>query len=239
MIYRNLIFLFLILCSCAKKPAEPGSSGRLKILYIGNSLTYTNNLPALVEELAILDGKKISSHSITLPDYSLEDHWNGGIVKTAIEKGKYDFVIAQQGPSALPESQFLLLDYAGRFAQVCKNNKSKMAMYMVWPSKARLFDLDKVIYSYTNAAQQTGSLLCPAGLAWKYVWEANPSIALYGTDDFHPGIDGSVLAALTIYGELMSKTDFNFIVRRKCSWKNDIDETKLNVLKAAALRALQ
>ena len=211
----------------------------LKILYIGNSLTYTNDLPGLVEEIARLDGKKIISHSLSLPDYSLEDHWNDGKAETEIEKGSYDIVILQQGPSALPESQVLLLDYASRFAKVCKERNAKAALYMVWPFKSRLFDLDNVIRSYSNAAIKTGSLLCPAGLAWKYAWEADPAISLYGPDNFHPGMDGSVLAAMTVYAAITEKKGLDFVQWDKCSWKNLIDVSKMNSLKKAATKAIQ
>ena len=237
--FRNLLLLLLVLISQIKNLAATEPVKDLKVLFIGNSLTYTNNLPALVEEMATLDGKKISTHSILLANYSIEDHWNEGVAEAEIEKGGYDYVVFQQGPSALPESQFLLLEYAGRFAKVCQENKSKMALYMVWPSKARLFDLDNVIRSYTNAAEKTGSLLCPAGLSWKYAWQASPSTSLYGPDDFHPGIDGSVLAALTVYAVLTSKKDFDFIKHSKCSWKAEIDKSKFEILTEAALKALK
>ncbi|MBC7872863.1 MAG: SGNH/GDSL hydrolase family protein [Ferruginibacter sp.] len=239
MMVKAFLLVNLFLAGCSKDLAPASSGDTIKILFVGNSLTYTNDLPAMVREMGNLDGKIISYYSILLPGYSLEDHWNTGNVQAEIEKGGYDFVVAQQGPSALPESQSLLLEYAGRFAKICRDNNSKMALFMVWPSKARLFDLDSVIYSYKHAAEITGSLVCPAGLGWKYAWEANSALVLYGPDDFHPGIDGSVLAALVIYGTLAKKSDFDFLDYQKCSWKNDMDKKTLALLKEAATRALQ
>lgn len=109
---------------------------------------------------------------------------------------------------------------------------------MVWPSSSRSFDLDNVIYSYTQAAQKTESLLCPAGLAWKYAWQMDASLPLYGSDSFHPSLSGSVLATLTIYGALRNKKDFKFIQYSQSSWKSEISEAKLETLKQAALKAL-
>lgn len=192
----------------------------------------------MIAEIAEQDSTTISYTTFLYPDYSLEDHWNEGKVKAEIEKGGYDFVIAQQGPSALPESQVLLLEYASRFAEVCKKNDSKLALYMVWPSKARSFDLDNVIRSYTNAAEKIASLLCPAGLAWKQAWAVDSSLQLYSADNFHPSVTGSVLAAITIYGLLAGKNDYNFINYSNCTWKNDISEASLDLLKQAALKAI-
>lgn len=237
--YRNVFLLFIVFVSPAISILAANPVKTTKVLFVGNSLTYTNQLPAVVEEMAKLDGKAITSTSFLYPDYSLEDHWNDGQVEDAIEKGNYDFVVFQQGPSALPESQILLVNYATRFAAVCKKHNSTMLLYMVWPSKARLFDLDGVINSYTKAAEKTNSLLCPAGLAWKYAWQADPSITLYGPDGFHPGIDGSVLAALTIYGVLGAKKDFDFLEQHKCSWKDQITGTVLGVFKTAVLKTME
>jgi hypothetical protein len=192
----------------------------------------------MISEIGKQDGAVITYTSFLYPDYSLEDHWNDGKVKSEIEKGGYDFVVAQQGPSALPESQILLIDYAKRFAEVCRNNKSKFVLYMVWPSKARSFDLDNVIKSYANAASQTQAILCPAGLAWKYAWQADSALSLYSADNFHPSVIGSVLAALTIYGAVAEKKEFDFIKEEKCSWKNDISKAQSGVLKRAALKAM-
>jgi hypothetical protein len=235
---RYLLLLVVSFFNCSKEPALANEKNTIHILYVGNSLTYTNDLPALIKELASQDGVAITSSSLTLPNYSFEDHWNDGLVQQEIETGKFDFVIGQQGPSALPASQVLLLDYSTRLANICKAKNTKFALCTVWPSADRLFDLDNVIFSYKNAATQTGSLLCAAGLAWKHAWAADPGLGLYSFDGFHPSLLGSVLAALTIYGALKDKNDFDFIKHTDVSWKNSVSVEQFNKLKAAALKAL-
>ena len=191
-----------------------------------------------MEEIAAQDGQKITHKSITLPDYAFEDHLNDGVVQPEIKKGGYDFVIGQQGPSALPSSQAILLRDAALLADLCKQSGSRFALYMVWPSSARAFDLDNVIFSYSNAAAKTGALLCPAGLAWKNAWGADTLMPLYSADGFHPSLVGSVLAALTVYGAVKEKGNFNFIRYDKCSWRKEISQEQLETLKAAALKSL-
>ena len=214
------------------------SARKLKILFVGNSLTYVNDLPALIVELGKMDSVLIRYKTLAFPDYSIEDHLNDGKVQVEVSDGKYDFVIVQQGPSALPESQALLLGSGKQLAEICKSAGTKLAFYMVWPSKARLFDLDNVIVSYTNVANATSSLLCPAGLAWKYAWQADPSLALYSFDDFHPSVTGTTLAALTIYGKLLSKRDFDFIKDRKSTWSDKVDSSTIKLLEEAALKSI-
>ncbi|AXE17651.1 SGNH/GDSL hydrolase family protein [Runella rosea] len=238
MILRSLIVLFIFFSGCTNANEIASKKSALKILFVGNSLTYTNDLPQLVQEIGKYDSVSIEYTMLSFPNYSLEDHWKEGKVQKEIETGRYDFVVAQQGPSALPESQVLLLEYARRLAEVCKKNNTSMAIYMVWPSSTRFLDLDNVIYSYTQAAKQTQSLLCPAGLAWKYAWQSTPSLPLYGNDNFHPSMTGSVLAAFTVYGTLIKKSNFDFLTAEKSPW-TEISKKNLDTLKQAALKAME
>src|SRR5882762_9784194 len=56
----------------------------LRVLFIGNSLTATNDVPALVEAIAKVNGGQIVTRTIAYPNYSLEDHWQKGDAKRAI-----------------------------------------------------------------------------------------------------------------------------------------------------------
>jgi hypothetical protein len=110
---------------------------------------------------------------------------------------------------------------------------------MVWPSKDRAFDHDNVISSYQKAAMQTGSLICPAGKAWKLAWSYDRALPLYSSDNFHPGIMGSLLAALTIYGTLQEKKDFEYLKNKDVSWKKNISDGDFSLLTKAALESLK
>ena len=61
------------------RPA-PRSDGDepLRVLFVGNSLTHTNDLPAVVATLARSRGTEIEYETIAPGGFSLEDHWNAG-----------------------------------------------------------------------------------------------------------------------------------------------------------------
>src|SRR5437868_1227446 len=81
----------------ARRPEEP-----LRVLFIGNSLTYSNDLPAMVAALAKSAGKRpLVFQSVVEGGFSLEDHWDRGDAQRAIAQGKWDVVVLQQGPSSL------------------------------------------------------------------------------------------------------------------------------------------
>ena len=184
---------------------------KINVLFVGNSLTYTNNLPELVRKVASHDSVELNYRSLCFPNYALVDHWNDRTVINEINSGNYNFVIVQQGPSSQAEGRTYLINYGLKIDSLCKKNRCRMAVYTVWPAKARSFDFEGVIKSHKMLADSARAILCPAGSAWLNVWETNPEIKLYGQDNFHPGYNGTLVAALVIYGSIRKKNNLGFV----------------------------
>jgi hypothetical protein len=197
--------VLLATLACGSTPAGPDPAG-LNVLFIGNSLTYTNDLPGMLE--ALFDSSGVSDHtveSVAFPNFGLEDHWQVGDAQRAIARAGWDVVVIQQGPSAT-EGRPSLLEYSDRFATEAAQVGAQLALYMVWPADARSFDFDGVSESYTMAAEATGGLLFPAGEAWRAAWRSDATLALYGPDGFHPSAMGTYLAALVMFEQLTGET---------------------------------
>jgi hypothetical protein len=225
---KNFLFLFFL--------AGLQSHAQINILFVGNSLTYSNDLPSLVEKLAKDDGVKIKTMMIAFPNYALEDHWNETNVAEALTKTRFDYVIFQQGPSALPASRTNLIEYALKFNGLCQANNTKMCLYTVWPSGDRSFDFTNVINSYRIAADTTGKIALQAGLAWKKILDEKKDFPLYSADGFHPTIHGSFLAALVVYATLFKKKDLDFVTLENAP-SRFIKQTDLDLMKRAALES--
>ena len=108
----------------------------------------------------------------------------------------------QQGPSALPESQANLREYAVRWSAEARANGARLALLTVWPESYRRGALTEVIASYRRAATSAKAELLPAGDAWRRAWHCEPGTPLYGRDGFHPSELGTYTAALVVYGRL-------------------------------------
>ncbi len=178
----------------------------LRVLFVGNSPTYVNDLPAMVAQMALATGSTLEYEAITRPNFSLEDHWALGLAPTAIRGGDWDYVVMQQGPSSLPESRENLVEWGSRFAQLIHDNGGRPAFYMVWPSSNRPGDRDGVRTSYTAAANATDGVLAPAGEAWRAAWRRDQNLALYDPDGVHGSRLGTYLAAVTVYEQLFRKS---------------------------------
>lgn len=204
----------LLLGACVFDPdpqeeAEGFGDADLTVLFVGNSLTYTNGMPTMVQVIAEAAGRSFEYRSLTAPNFSLEDHWVSG-ARDLIADLKADVVVLQQGPSSLPENQIYLKEWTEAFAPVIRDAGGEPALYMVWPSRSRLFAFDDVRTSYLNAAEAVGGRFLPAGEAWRAVWEDDPDADLLGPDGVHPTTLGSFVAALTIYAELFEE-DVTFL----------------------------
>jgi hypothetical protein len=178
----------------------------LRILFIGNSLTATNDLPAVLEAFARAQGVTIETRTVAFPDHSLEDHWNRPEARRAISEGKWDYVVLQQGPSAMPDSRRLLRTYTSRFAEEATRAGARPALFMVWPASGRLNDFQRVVESYRVAADDVGGVLLPAGDAWRRMWDRDRNTRLYGPDGFHPSGLGTYLSALVMFQQFTGRS---------------------------------
>jgi hypothetical protein len=200
-----LIGAALSLVSCAGgsgTPSEPEfEEAELRVMFIGNSLTYAHDVPGLVRALAEADGRSMSQLVLAMPDASLEDHWHAGAADY-IRRLQPDVVVMQQGPSSLPESRVHLVHWTRTFDAVIREVGAKPALYMVWPPTTRSFAFDDVMGSYAAAADAVDGLLLPAGATWVEAWALDPSLPFYSGDGFHPSYLGALAAAQTIYAVL-------------------------------------
>lgn len=225
-------FLFAILLTGVSVFAE--TAPPLRILFVGNSLTYANDLPGMVQRLGELDGRRIEVRALTAPGYALEDHLASKELARALGRG-WDVVVLQQGPSSLPESREALRRDARAIARLAPE-RSRIALLMVWPPRARVAYFDDVAASYRLAAEDVRGVLIPAGEALREAGE-DPSIALFAADGFHPSIAGSYVAALTTYravtGRLPEGCDRPAAARRVAGRELDLTAAQLQRAVAA------
>ncbi len=179
----------------------------LHVLFIGNSLTYVNDLPAIVSALAEASGgQRISCEAVVSGGYDLEDHWQHGDALATIRRGSWNVVVLQQGPSASAEGRASLILWTRRFATEIRKAGGVPALYSVWPPTSRRSEFNDVAASYREAARSVGGRFFPAGQAWQFAWKRDPGLKLYSSDGLHPTPAGSYLAALVVYGRLTGES---------------------------------
>lgn len=207
MFAQRIVFIGMLLVSDGcKGPVEPFAGPGIHVLFIGNSLTYANDLPGTVQGLVRLGGGEMSFHAVAKPDFALLDHLNGeSEAVDEIKRGGWDVVVMQQGPSSLRESRDLLIQGVQKLNEHIRAKGAQPALYMVWPDKSRYSFFEDVRLSYKLAADTVKGLFYPAGEAWLTAWQEDPQLAFYGPDDFHPSSLGTYLVALVMYEQLTGR----------------------------------
>ena len=189
----------LLLPAAAAHTAAPARPP-LRVLFIGNSLTAANNLPAWVEELSRRAGRRrVVTHTVAPGGVSLEDHWTLTGAREVLAAEDWDVVVMQQGPSTLAESADNLRAWTIRWSDEIRARGARPALLTVWAEGSRTYGLNAVIRSYRDAALAAHANVLPAGTAWRAAWRRNPALRLYGPDLFHPSRLGTILAALVAY----------------------------------------
>lgn len=202
----RIFFSSVLLLVCLGVPTSISAQNIEKnILFIGNSLTYANDLPGLVTATAAEQGIVVKSTTVAHPNYAIEDHWNDGKVQELIANGVYDFVILQQGPSSQPDGRKMLIDYGAKFKTVCDKHDAQLSFYMVWPSLNYYSTFEGVINNYREAANVNEAILCPVGEVWKAFIDTEKNYDYYGPDGFHPSLKGSQAAAEVIVRSLFER----------------------------------
>ena len=201
-----------LLTACLGGPTEfrlpePPTGPGLHVLFVGNSLTYCNSLPKILEALADSSGEPLlETAEVAFPNYSLEDHWAEGSAVATLKKGGWHRVVLQQGPSSVQGNRELLIQYAEKLDSVARSMDARSAMYMVWPTSDRPGDFDRASESYRLAAEAVDGLLFPVGKAWQEALRLDPNVPLYASDGLHPAFPGSYLAALVMHAVLYEKS---------------------------------
>ena len=182
-----------------------------KILFVGNSLTYSNNLPEILEEIAENSEKKIKTKSLCFPNYAIIDHLNDGKLQKILDKEKFDYLVVQQGPSSQTEGKKMLIEDGKVLKKICDQYNIKLVYFMVWTSKKWYETFDLVIENHKIAAKKNNAMLFPVGEIWKKYNTFNKNENLYDLDEFHPSKSGSFLAALTMFSYLYPNENLHLL----------------------------
>jgi hypothetical protein len=220
---RRSIFLVIVsLCASVTFSQQPPQANaqqlpraELHVLFIGNSFTYFNNMPRLVEAISeSVDGPRIKTEMVAIGGARLEDLWKQGSALTAIRKGHWDYVVMNE-QSALgggivngekrvgdPANFF---KYAELFDTEIRKAGAKTVILMTWKDKndPALIqnELDSAFWEFAKKIPG-GVLLSHVSEAWFITRRKAPEIDLYFADNHHPSQEGSYLLACTVYATL-------------------------------------
>lgn len=217
-------FLLAALIFGMNSSARAGDT--LRVLFVGNSYTFVNDLPKLVGDLATANGDFFISASSTPGGSTLQQHTTNPTTLSLIAQGNWDYVVLQEQSQlpSFPEQQVEVEFYpfARKMDSLIKaaNSCTKTVFYMTWgrkngdPSNCAFFPpvctyqgMDSMLQlRYTNVADSNHAWISPVARVWRKIRTVNPGLELYDADQSHPSLAGSYAAACSFYSVFYKKS---------------------------------
>ena len=168
----------------------------MKILFIGNSHTYFNDMPELFARFAEkTTGEK---PEVVMLAYGGRDYdWHlreFTSLRFNLMYGGYDYCVLQQAAHPYPPIE-TTLKTGGEIIDLCHRCGVKPVVYMTWAEKRFPGNQQKMIDTCEKLAADNEALLAPVGRVWQEVQQTRPDIELYHTDGEHASPYGDFLIA--------------------------------------------
>lgn len=170
----------------------------IKILFVGNSLTYYNDAPEMVRRFFEAAGISAECVMLAYGGKDIEFHARSAQLAYNILYGNYDYVVLQDKCADFdPE---VLLEHGKKIYDnfITKTN-SKPVLYAIWPLLGEKSKQPMMTKTYVELAKQIGGIVAPAGEAWYKALRLRPAPELYMSDRNHPTPAGTYLASATIF----------------------------------------
>ena len=197
-----------------------------KVLFVGNSYTYYNDLPGTILQLASSKGDSLYQESSAGGGQRLSGHASAPNTYQSFKKTNWDYIVLQE-QSQLPsfpisQVQKDVFPYA---KQLCDSihaiqNCTKPVFFMTWGREngdqpncgfykplctyeGMQMELRK---NYLSMANTNNAFASPVGMVWREIRRKWPNINLYNSDESHPRPEGTYAAACTFYAVLYGKS---------------------------------
>jgi hypothetical protein len=217
-----------------------------KVLFIGNSYTYVNNLPELISMMMTSSGEDMENEMSAPGGCTFQQHCS--VSSSYIQQGGWDYVVLQEQSQlpSFPESQFMqdCYPYAMSLCSMIResNPDANIVFYMTWgrkngdqqncpyyPPLCTYQGMDSLLnLRYMRMAEDNHAWVSPIGAVWHYIRDRYPDIELYQSDESHPSYIGSYVAACCFYTVFTGRNPCNI------TWNGVLDETTALIAKNAA-----
>jgi hypothetical protein len=219
-----LPLLLLSSCQTVRETANaPTQAAVARVLFVGNSITYWNYMPAWVAELGsdLRATPPVETKDVSIPDARLLDQLldtSDSSPLGTIRKGGWSVVVVQAHPREPLQNPEEFFSAASKLAHEVRQEGAEPMFFETYPFPAG-DDVYKEAWSggspeemharireaYARLAGETGARVLPIGDAWQLVRANHPEINLYAKDERHPSANGSYLVACVIISSITGK----------------------------------
>ena len=175
----------------------------IKILFLGNSHTYFNDMPQTFKEICQAYGIEVDVTMLAFPGvtygWHLKERYH---LRFALMYGDYQYIIMQQAShSPCPSMEETLRD-GMEIIELARKNGVTPIQTIPWAEERFPQNQEKINKIYQELQRKTGVTLNPVGYVFEKLKEELPEIPLSWKDGEHASYYGSYVNALTTFSTL-------------------------------------
>ncbi len=182
----------------------------LKILFIGNSMTFFWAIPESLQAMLEIgtSNLRIEPHRSLYGGKWLEYHYNETDALELIKNGHFDFVVLQEYSRQLDAPE-LFEEYAKKFNVAIRASGAKPLLY-AQPGRCSATDEErlKFMQQCINVGKQIDAPIIPVCETLRLCYAERPDVVWHNADTVHMGMHGGYAVACTFYAALTGGADF-------------------------------
>jgi hypothetical protein len=219
--YKRILFISLFFLSSVSF-TQLITNDSINILFIGNSYTHMNNMPAIFDKIANAKGKLVHVEKNTQSGASFQVHTTRLDLYESIKSRNWDFIVLQGYSRELSHTithiDSATIPFLNQIIDTINlyNPCVNLLLYNTWGYKYGFADREEINsydkmqdsiikgYRYLNTIYNIP--IVPVGMVWRNVIKANPKLNLYKEDNEHPNKIGSYLSACTFFSAIFKES---------------------------------
>lgn len=214
------VILVFVLCSCSLTAncSGPRDSSCTRVLFIGNSLTFYNDLPNTFAGLARAGGHKVEVGMAAPGGWTLADHLYSPETLETLNSAKWNFVVLQEQSQIPSVQQFRTQEMYPPTRELVGRVRALGAtplFFVTWARRDGWPENGMGTYQsmqaeidtgYAGIASELNAPVAPVGSAWFNAVMEHPELNLWQDDGNHPTEQGTYLAACVFYAVIFHES---------------------------------
>lgn len=199
-----LLALLLYIAGCSGAAPVKEKPGR--VLFVGNSLTYVGNLPAVFSTLASANGHPLESDMIVRGGATLTERLDDGAIAHALDGRRYAVLVLQErggdaicafGPESCAHFRASLKTIARMAEEKGVTSVVLLGTYQAMPAISQA-----IVEQEAAAAAEAGIAYVEVSQTLQRLGRVQPALAWFDADGMHPGKDLTLLDAVLLHRHL-------------------------------------
>lgn len=210
-----------------------------RVLFLGNSLTYYNEMPWMLEQIAKSKNEPLSAVFVGRSGETLRQHWQETRAIEAIRARTSDFVVLQPQSTEIIRDPDTAARYARLLNEEIRKSGAKTILFLTWAPLDQPAPQAEFTRRSAALARDLGAIVAPVGVAWERLQKIG--VPLFD-GDVHPNVAGSYLEACVFFAIVTGKNpagatytfDVHFDIPE--FYRRSLEQDRIDAATAAAIQ---